>query len=59
MMEEKWCKNRYSDISVIEVNKSFTEIRIEAKRVYKPCEKRFKNRFAMKPITYIYLLQKY
>ena len=42
-------QNRNSDISV---NKSFTEITIEAKRVDKPCKKRFKNRVAMKPITY-------
>ena len=46
-------KNRNVDISVIEVNKSFTEITIETKRVNKPCEKRYKNRLAMKPITYI------
>ena len=52
-MMEKLCKNRNSDISVIEVNKSFTEITIEAKRVNKPCEKRLKNRRALKPITYI------
>ena len=31
-----------NDISVIEFNKSFTEITIEAKRVNKPCEKRLK-----------------
>ena len=46
-------KNRNSDISVIEVNKSFTEITIETKRVNKPCEKMYKNRLAMKPITFI------
>ena len=52
-MMEKLCKNRNSDISVFEVNKSFTEITIETKRVNKPCEKRYKNRLAMKPITHI------
>ena len=56
-MMEKLCKNRNSDISVIEVNKLFTEITIEAKRVNKPCEKRFKNRVAMKPITYIFIAE--
>ena len=41
-------------ISVIEVNKSFTEITIEAKRVNKPCEKWFKDRVTMKPTYKIY-----
>ena len=48
-------QNRNSDISVIEVNKSFMEITTEAKRANKPCKKRFKNRVAMKPITYMSL----
>ena len=52
-------QNRNSDISVIGVtcNKSFTEITMEAKRVNKPCEKRFKNRVATKPITYIFIAE--
>ena len=50
-------QNSNSDISVIEDYKSFTEITIEAKRVNKPCEKRFKNRVAMKPITYIFIAE--
>ena len=45
-------QNRNSDISVIEVNKSFTEITKEAKRVNKPCEKEVQNAVAMKPIRY-------